>query len=188
MVVVPAVPRRGHVAEGERMNGRDDRSRPGGGWRDVDRRTFLRWTVAGAASGAALAPRLVGRALAAAPTVEEATIAQLQAAMTAGQTTAQALVGQYVQRIQQLDRQGPRVNSVLELNPDAAAIAAQLDAERSRGTVRGPLHGIPVLLKDNIDTSDRMQTAAGSLALVGQAPIQDATVAARLRQAGAVIL
>jgi amidase len=169
------------------MEGRDDRWRPDVHPAAVDRRTFLRWAAA-ATSAAALAPHLAGRALAATPTVVEATIAQLQAAMTAGQLTAQALVGQYVQRIQQLDRHGPAVNSVLELNPDAAAIAAQLDAERGRGVVRGPLHGIPVLLKDNIDTGDRMQTAAGSLALVGQAPAQDSTVAARLRQAGAVIL
>src|SRR2546430_16362988 len=83
---------------------------------------------------------------------------------------------------------GPHVNSVLELNPDAGAIAEQLDQERHTRGPRGPLHGIPILLKDNIDTHDRMMTTAGSLALVGQAPPRDATVAARLREAGAVLL
>src|SRR5262249_23144569 len=84
--------------------------------------------------------------------------------------------------------QGPLVNSILEINPDAVAIADALDVERRMGHVRGPLHGIPVLLKDNIDTHDQMHTTAGSFALLGPPPTQDATVAARLRLAGAVIL
>lgn len=118
----------------------------------------------------------------------EATIEQLQQEMAAGRLTAHALTAAYVQRIAEVDRAGPKLNAVIELNPDALAIADQLDAERKAGHVRGPLHGIPVLLKDNIDTADKMQTTAGSLALVGQKVPRDAGVAARLRAAGAVIL
>jgi len=117
-----------------------------------------------------------------------ADIATLQHQMQAGQLTSRALTAAYLQRIAELDRAGPKLNAVIELNPDALAIADQLDAERQAGKVRGPLHGIPVLLKDNIDTADRMQTTAGSLALVGQKVPRDAAVAARLRAAGAVIL
>src|SRR5436190_130344 len=118
----------------------------------------------------------------------EMTITQLKGLMASGQARSTDLVNFYLRRIQALDQGGPMVNSVLEVNPDALAIAQQLDAERQAGQVRGPLHGVPVLLKDNVDTHDRMQSAAGSLALVGTAPAQDATVAARLRAAGAVIL
>jgi amidase len=160
----------------------------------MDRRAFLRLTAA-ATSGAALAAGLGERAfaddggeVAEGLRLEEATIAQLQSAMRSGHLTSTALVRAYLDRINRLDRHGPRVNSVLELNPDAHDIAEQLDRERRQGKVRGPLHGIPIIVKDNIDTHDRMQTTAGSLALVGQAPLQDATVAAKLRQAGAVIL
>jgi amidase len=120
--------------------------------------------------------------------IEEATIAELQAQMASGRLTSRSLVRIYLDRIRALDRNGPKLNSVIETNPDAEAIAEALDRERRRGRVRGPLHGIPILLKDNIDTADRMNTAAGSLALVGRPPSQDATVANRLRQAGAVIL
>jgi amidase len=98
------------------------------------------------------------------------------------------LLNYYLTRIKVLDQNGPRVNSVLQVNPDAHAIALQRDAERRKGQVRGPLHGIPILLKDNIDTADNMQTAAGSLALVGAPALQDSTVAAKLRAGGAVIL
>jgi amidase len=98
------------------------------------------------------------------------------------------LVAQYVERIDAIDRSGPTLGSVLELNPDAAAIATQLDAERRARGPRGPLHGIPVLLKDNIDTGDRMQTTAGSLALLGTPARRDSVVAARLRDAGAILL
>ncbi|SDS20169.1 amidase [Opitutus sp. GAS368] len=118
----------------------------------------------------------------------EATIEQLQQQMAAGRLTSRELTAAYLQRIAEVDRAGPRLNAVIELNPDALAIADQLDVERKAGHVRGPLHGIPVLLKDNIDTADRMQTTAGSLALVGQKVPRDAGVAARLRAAGAVIL
>src|SRR3989442_2593914 len=118
----------------------------------------------------------------------EMTITQLKGLMASGQARSTDLVNFYLRRIQALDQGGPMVNSVIEVNRDALAIAQQLDAERQAGHVRGPLHGVPVLLKDNVDTHDRMQSAAGSLALVGTAPAQDATVAARLRAAGAVIL
>ncbi len=118
----------------------------------------------------------------------EATIEQLQQQLAAGHLTSHALTAAYLQRIAEIDRAGPKLNVVIELNPDALAIADQLDAERKAGYVRGPLHGIPVLLKDNIDTADKMQTTAGSLALVGQKVPRDAGVAARLRAAGAVIL
>ncbi len=120
--------------------------------------------------------------------LETATIAELQAAMETGELTSRALVELYLHRIATLDRAGPRVNSVIEINPDAGDIAAALDRERRAGKVRGPLHGVPVMVKDNIDSGDRMQTAAGSLALVGSPAPQDATVVARLRAAGAVLL
>jgi amidase len=118
----------------------------------------------------------------------EAGIAELQAAMTAGALGAGTLVDAYLARIAALDRQGPRLNSVIEVNPDARDIAAWLDRERAERGPRGPLHGIPVLLKDNVDTGDRMLTTAGSLALTGAPAARDAGVAARLRRAGAVIL
>jgi amidase len=118
----------------------------------------------------------------------EATIAQLQAEMASGRLTSEQLTREYLQRIHALDERGPGVNAVMELNPDAMAMARHADAFRRRGVVLGPLHGIPVLLKDNIDTGDRMQTTAGSLALVGAPALQDSTVAAKLRAGGAVIL
>jgi amidase len=114
--------------------------------------------------------------------------AELQAAMSTGTLTAKALAQRYLDRIARIDKSGPRLNSIIELNPDALAIAAALDGERRQGRVRGPLHGIPVLLKDNIATADRMQTTAGSLALVGAKPPRDAGIVTRLRDAGAVIL
>lgn len=118
----------------------------------------------------------------------EASVAQLQAAMAAGKLTAHALAGMYLKRIEEIDRNGPRLNAVIEINPDALDIARALDLERTRSGARGPLHGIPVLIKDNIATADRMQTTAGSLAMVGARAPRDSMVAARLRAAGAVIL
>jgi len=118
----------------------------------------------------------------------EATVADLQAQMAAGRLTSVELTHFYLTRIRLLDQKGPGLNSVIELNPDALAMALNADTERRRGLVRGPLHGIPVLLKDNIDTGDRMQTSAGSLALVGAPSAADSTVAANLRAGGAVIL
>ena len=118
----------------------------------------------------------------------ERSIAHWQALMATGEVRAVEIVEHYLARIDALDRAGPTLRSVLEVNPEAAAIAADLDDERRRAGPRGPLHGIPVLLKDNIDTGDRMTTTAGSLALEGHRAPRDAFVVARLRAAGAVIL
>lgn len=120
--------------------------------------------------------------------IAEATVADLQTAMQSGKVTAVQLVQAYSARIQAIDKAGPKLNAVIEMNPDAAAIAKALDQERKAKGPRGPLHGIPVLLKDNIATADRMQTTAGSLALVGVKPPKDAHLVKRLRDAGAVIL
>jgi amidase len=120
--------------------------------------------------------------------LEEVTVLQLQEAMTSGRYTARRLVELYAARIEQIDRQGPSLRSVIELNPDAMAIAGRLDAERKATGPRGPLHGIPILIKDNIDTADRMMTTAGSLALEGSIAARDAFIVDRLRAAGAVIL
>lgn len=118
----------------------------------------------------------------------ELSVATLQSRMAKGTLTSRALTSAYLARIAEVDRRGPALHSVIEINPDALTIAAAMDAERAKGLVRGPLHGIPVLIKDNIDTADKMQTTAGSLALVGSPAPRDAFVAARLRAAGAVIL
>ena len=120
--------------------------------------------------------------------LEEITIGDLQAGLVSGRFTARSLAEAYLQRVADLDQQGAHVRAVIEVNPDALAVADTMDAERRAGRVRGPLHGIPVMIKDNIDTADRMSTTAGSLALVGARPAQDAFVAQRLREAGAVIL
>src|SRR5258707_54581 len=120
--------------------------------------------------------------------LEETTIAELQDGMRAGRLTARGVAQGYLDRIAALDRQGPTLRAVLETNPEALAIADALDGERRRGKVRGPLHGIPVIVKDNIDTHDRMQTTAGSLALEGNFAARDASIVERLRAAGAVIL
>ncbi len=118
----------------------------------------------------------------------EATVADLQGRMQAGTLTAEQLTRYYVRRILELDQHGPGVNAVIELNPDAMRIARQMDDLRKHGQLLGPLHGIPVLIKDNIDTGDQMQTSAGSLALVGRPALRDSTVAAKLRAGGAIIL
>ena len=120
--------------------------------------------------------------------LEEATIQDLQAAMESGERTAEAITQMYLDRIKAIDQEGPALRSVIEVNPEALQIAQQLDEERQQGKVRGPLHGIPVMLKDNIDTDDQMQTTAGSLALVGSQVPQDAWVTKQLRDAGAVII
>ena len=158
---------------------------------DVSRRTFLRL---GALAGAGVSLAEAGAARPARvqstqeARLEEATVAELQAAMAAGRLNSVALTNFYINRIRALDQHEPGVNSVIELNPDALSIARDADAKRRRGMVLGPLHGIPVLLKDNIDTGDRMQTTAGSFALAGQPASHDSTVAAKLRAGGAVIL
>ena len=123
-----------------------------------------------------------------ASSIEEITIAQIQSMFAAGTLTAASLVNMYLSRISALDQSGPRLNSILQTNPDALSIAQQIDQQRQSGTNLGPMMGIPILLKDNIDTHDHMQTAAGSLALVGTPSLQDSTIAANLRKAGAVIL
>lgn len=120
--------------------------------------------------------------------LEEVSLAELQAGMTSGRWTARQLTELYLARIEAIDRQGPSLRAVIETNPDALAIAGALDEERRLGMVRGPLHGIPILLKDNIATLDRTSTTAGSLALEGSIPPQDSFVARRLREAGAVLL
>jgi amidase len=120
--------------------------------------------------------------------LEEVTIAGLQEMMTSGKATSESLVKLYLERIEKIDRSGPALNSVIQTNPDALAIARELDRERKEKGPRGPLHGIPVLIKDNIDTADNMETTAGSLALLGSKPARDAFIVERLREAGAVIL
>src|SRR5213592_428177 len=132
---------------------------------------------------------LTGNTTNAAPTAyNEFTVAQLQAEMAGGRLTAVQLTQFYLDRIAALDQAGPNVNSVIELNPDALQLAQNADKRRAKGKVIGPLDGIPVLLKDNIDTGDKMQTTAGSFALAGKPARDDSTVAANLRAAGAVIL
>jgi amidase len=118
----------------------------------------------------------------------EATVAQLQSEMASGELTSEELTKEYIARIIALDQNGPGVNAIIELNPDALDIARNADRLRRSGIVLGPLHGIPVLLKDNVDTGDMMQTTAGSFALLGKPAVRDSTVAANLRAGGAVIL
>jgi amidase len=164
----------------------------------VSRRNFLRYssTVGALAAGGSALPAVAGGTPAMAATAdhaphfkwEEATIAELQAAMVAGRLTSRGLVEAYIHRIRQIDLGGIQLNSVIEVNPDALAIAEQLDRERRRRGPRGPLHGIPILVKDNFATADRMETAAGSLALVGSRVPRDSFVVKGLRDAGAVIL
>ena len=120
--------------------------------------------------------------------IEEGGIADLQEAIAAGQLTSASVTQQYLDRIAAIDHSGPSVNSVIELNPEALAVAARLDDERKAGKSRGPLHGVPILIKDNIDTGDRMRTSAGSLALADMPAPADAFVVQRLRAAGAIIL
>ena len=122
------------------------------------------------------------------PNLEESTLADLERGFREGRFTARSVTEWYLSRIDSLDKKGPAVNAVIEVNPEALAIADALDRELRSGHVRSPLHGAPVLIKDNLDTADRMSTTAGSLALLGAEPRQDAAVVERLRAAGAVIL
>jgi amidase len=140
------------------------------------------WTASPHPAGAQLPPPFPGQE------IEEATIAHLQTEMAAGRLTSAELVQIYLDRIAAIDQSGPTLRSVIEVNPDALRIAFQLDQERRTSGARGRLHGIPILLKDNIDTGDRMQTTAGSLALVGRPAPRDARLVSRLRRAGAVVL
>jgi amidase len=161
------------------------------------RRRFLQTSLLGGVATAIL-PALAGaRALADTSSpdtqvrpfeLDEITIADLQAGMSSGRFSSRSTTEKYLARIEEIDRRGPAVNSIIEINPEAQAIAESLDRERRDRKVRGPLHGIPVLIKDNIDTADKMQTTAGSLALLGSRPAKDSFVAQKLRDAGAVIL
>jgi len=164
----------------------------------ISRRSFLKASgTAGAAGALASAGTVAGAGAALAgghdhqvPSFpfEEATIAELGAAMRSGRLSSRRLTQAYLRRIRRIDLSGIQLNSVIEVNPDALEIAAALDAERRQGRVRGPLHGIPILVKDNFATRDRMETTAGSLALLGAEVPRDAFVIRRLRRAGAVIL
>jgi amidase len=168
----------------------------------IARRTFLgHVAVVGAGAAGGLSAWGAPPGAAAAPTrrtaaasgafsfdLEEITLAELQAGMAAGRYTSRGVIEQYLARIAAMDRTGPSLHSILETNPDALGLADQLDRERAAKGPRGPLHGIPVLLKDNIDTADRMTTTAGSLALEGSIAPRDSHVAERLRAAGAVLL
>lgn len=120
--------------------------------------------------------------------LEEITIDELQRGMSAGEFNSRAITEMYLKRIERIDSSGPTLNSIIELNPDALAIADSMDQERKAGKLRGPMHGIPVLIKDNIDTADKMMTTAGSLALEGNIAAKDAFIVAQLRKAGAVLL
>lgn len=120
--------------------------------------------------------------------MDETTITELQEKLRSGDLTARELVSLYLERIELIDKQGPKLNSIIEVNPDAHSVAVQLDLERSEGKIRGPLHGIPIVIKDNIDTADRMMTTAGSLALEGSYASRDAFLVERLRAAGAILL
>jgi amidase len=163
----------------------------------MNRRSFLRLTLLGGTATLASVP-LTSTLTAAASAMprrrvkpfalDELTINQLQAMMTSGQASSVSLVKKYLARIEEIDRRGPTLKAVIQLNPDALAIAAALDQERKAKGPRGPMHGIPVLIKDNIGTHDRMTTTAGSLALAGSVPPHDAFIAQKLRAAGAVIL
>jgi amidase len=164
---------------------------------EIDRRAFLGYAalLGASAVGGPLAPRPSlpatrrrSRPARDAFDIEEATVKDLQSAMEAGRVTARELVDLYLERIGGLDQQGPALHSILETNPEAGALAEALDQERKSGNTRGPLHGIPVLLKDNVATADRMTTTAGSLALEGSIPPRDAFLVERLRAAGAVLL
>ena len=164
----------------------------------MDRRTFIGTTAAGGAglalTSACSPPASDSTGGAQAPDemppfeFEEVTVDDLQRMMESGEHTARSITQAYIERIQAMDRQGPELRSMIEINPDALEIADELDAERRAGGPRGPLHGIPVALKDNLDTHDRMTTTAGSLALEGSIPPRDSFVAERLRAAGAILL
>ncbi len=158
--------------------------------RTMARRKFLECAAMGGAAAAAVPKIAYSLASASAPPFEldEATVADLQARMQSGASTSRSLTEAYLKRIDDLDKKGASLRAVIETNPDALASAEALDAERKAKGPRGPLHGIPVLVKDNIATRDKMQSTAGSLALVGVRPPRDAFIVERLRAAGAVIL
>jgi amidase len=169
----------------------------GRGTNHLNRRGFLKTGLTGAVAAATF-PALAGMERAVASPVpasdvqsfelDDVTIAELQEGMKSGKYTARSITEKYLDRIEAIDQKGPALKSVIEVNPDALSIADALDKERKAKGPRGPLHGIPVLIKDNIDTADRMATTAGSLALVGSKPPKDSFLAQKLREAGAIIL
>lgn len=174
-----------HIKE---SNGNDGR---------VTRRWFLKSGLTGGLVAAGLSPLTALEKAVASPAprgdpqpfeLEETTINELTEGITSGKYTARSIAEQYIARIEAIDRQGFTLRSVIELNPDALAIADALDKERKEKGARSLLHGIPVLIKDNIDTADRMATTAGSLALIGAKPPKDAFLVQKLCSAGAVIL
>jgi Asp-tRNAAsn/Glu-tRNAGln amidotransferase A subunit and related amidases len=174
-----------HIKESKNNNG------------NLSRRGFVKSGLLGSLAAAALPALGFVEKTAASPAhriaissfeLEETSISELAEGMASGKYTARSIAEEYLDRIEDIDRDGPTLRSVIELNPDALAIADALDKERKEKGARSPLHGIPVLIKDNIDTADRMATTAGSLALVGSKPTKDAFLVQQLRNAGAVIL
>jgi len=178
-----------------------DRKRPADSGKAIDRREFVKLGGFGAAAvavgtaGCAPSTSSDGTPASADPSwvtdafeLEETTIAELGASMAAGERSSVDITRLYLDRIAALDRDGPRLRSIIETNPDALEIAQRLDEERAAGNVRGPLHGVPIVVKDNVDTADRMTTTAGSYALEGNVPARDSHVVAQLREAGAIIL
>ena len=156
--------------------------------KDLERRDFLKLAAAGSLAiiGSRSVSAVTSEKTMHAAELEEATVTFLQSEMASGRMSARTITQVYLARIAEIDK---RLNSIIELNPDALAVADQMDKERKAGKVRGPLHGIPVVIKDNIDTADKMKTTAGSLALIdAPTPKQDAFIITQLRNAGAVII
>ncbi|HXI11674.1 MAG TPA: amidase [Thermoanaerobaculia bacterium] len=179
----------------------DDSTQPGGrtvkNSSGVDRRNFVGLAALGTALG--FARPLIGDQSDLTPLpaqtkppqsfeLEEITVSELQRGLESGRFTAKSLTAAYLERIDAVDKRGPAINAIIEINPDAGSIAEELDRERKEGRVRGPLHGVPVVIKDNIDTADRMHTTAGSLALEQSVAARDAFLVRKLREAGAVII
>ena len=161
---------------------------------DLSRRKLLKTALAGgvvAATFPSLAKGRVPKLFASdiqPSELDEISVVELQDGMKAGKYTARSIAEAYIKRIDEIDKKGPAINSIIELNPDALKIADGLDRERKEKGPRGPMHGIPVVIKDNIATADGMMTTAGSLALVGAKPLEDSFVVRKLREAGAIIL
>jgi amidase len=160
----------------------------------MNRRDFLQATIAGGtlliagSTRASFAGKARTEPLAKEFEFSEVTIAELRTAMDSGRVSSRSITKSYLDRIEEIDERGPEINSVIEVNPDALAIAEARDKEREAGRSRGPMHGIPILIKDNIDTLDKMKTTAGSLALVNSKPPSDAFIVRKLRDAGAIII
>jgi len=160
------------------------------------RRNFLKKSLIGSLAAASL-PSLFSEKINAetlnkinipSTELDEITIAELTEGIKSGKFTARSITEHYIKRINEIDKNGPAINSVIEVNPDALTIADELDREFKEKGMRGPLHGIPILIKDNIDTSDKMETTAGSFALLGSKSVKDSFIVKKLREAGAIIL